>query len=506
MKGRAKLRFATKNLNIDNMGNLNIQITKLKNIDKLSISLPIEKGLFALTGSNGTGKSTIMRVISKIVHSSAYNTFQSQDYNEDTKIVLEYEGKSNVWTRKGNRWNCDTTDSIKITGFYEGSIIHGTRFSDANYEALLKAENVQDDMLVDADNYVKENLSEILHGEKGFYMKLKRMGNRNLAKMKQFKGLPYFIEGENGLINQFCMSTGENMLIGLLHLINSLLINKQPSDELRLILIDEIELALHPSAIMRLLRLLQGLTAKYNLCIYFSSHSVELIRQIEPNNMFYLQKESNGISIINPCRPAYATRDIYQHSGCDVLILVEDILSKMLVKRVIDDNKYYESTLINILPVGGWENILRMHSDVVQSKLAGPGVKIMSILDGDVEEEFNKKYLEKGKYTNLPVGFLPVMSLEKYLHSKLFLNKDVAFFKEINDRFFHVKSLKDVINEMQNPNDNKSFYRCLLSSLNTQGIESNLFEQKVCEIICNTEDLTSITKFFKDNLGKPLNH
>ena len=486
------------------MSILNIEITKLKNIDSLKLSLPIKKGLFALTGANGTGKSTIMRVISKLVRASAYNTFQPQDYNADTRITLEYGGKKNIWSRGSRDWSCNTKDFIKLSGFYEGSIIHGTRFSDANYDALLKAENVDNSMLVDADKYVMNNLSTILHGEAGFYQNLKRMKNRDLAKMKEFKGLPYFIEGENGLINQFCMSTGENLLISLLHIINTLLINNKQikkDDNIRLILIDEIELALHPSAIMRLLKLLHGLTVEYNLCIYFSSHSVELIRQIAPQNMFYIEKEQNGINVINPCRPAYATCDIYQHSGYDVLVLVEDELAKKLVMRVIDNEGLYKSTLINVLPVGGWPNVLKMHHNVVVSRIAGPGVKICSILDGDAKSEFKKKFADNETYKNFAIGFLPVMSLEKFLHEKLYKNKDVAFFKEINDRFFQIKPLKEVINEMQNPDSNKKFYENLLVALKAQDIDRNIFEEKVCEIICNQVDLNPIKKFLGSILG-----
>ena len=90
------------------------------------MTLPIDKGLYALTGANGTGKSTIMRVISKLVRGSAYNIFQQQDYNNETRITLELDGKKNTWKRGKNDWLCDTVDQIRINGFYEGSIIHGT--------------------------------------------------------------------------------------------------------------------------------------------------------------------------------------------------------------------------------------------------------------------------------------------------------------------------------------------------------------------------------------------
>ena len=169
---------------------------------------------------------------------------------------------------------------------------------------------------------------------------------------------------------------------------------------------------------------------------------------------------------------------------------------------MIDQERLYESTLINILPVGGWKNVLKMHYNVIVSKMAGPGVKICSILDGDVRQDYKNQYSGKEVYRNLAIGFLPVMSLEKYLHEKLYSNKDVTFFKEINDRFFQIKPLKEVIAEMQNPDSNKTFYDGLLSVLNRQGVDSNVFEEKVCEIICERIDLNPITNFLYSVFGK----
>lgn len=48
--------------------NILIHIQNLKDIRDLKLDFPIEKGLYAVTGANGTGKSTIMTVFSKISH------------------------------------------------------------------------------------------------------------------------------------------------------------------------------------------------------------------------------------------------------------------------------------------------------------------------------------------------------------------------------------------------------------------------------------------------------
>lgn len=397
---------------------LNIKIERLKHINSIDLNLPIKKGLYAITGANGTGKSSIMTVVSKVIRKSAFEVFQSQDYSSNSKITITYDGKENIWTKANRGWSCNSSDLISFEGFYEGSIIHGMRFSDANYDSLLKAEKVNDTILTDADSFVQHNLSYILHGNTDFYKNLKRIKHKKIAQHKAFKGIPYFIEGTNGTVNQFCMSAGENMLISLLHMLNVVIIRRAKLEDVRLILIDEIELALHPSAIMRLVDFLQKIAADYNLAIYFSSHSIELLRKIKPSNIFHLQKELDNITIVNPCYPSYATRDIYQHSGYDFLILVEDVLAKYILENIIDENTLYKSKLINILPSGGWENVLRMQDDICKSNLAGVGTKVLSVLDGDVKSDFETLYKQKGLYTNLTINFLPIQSLEKYLHEK----------------------------------------------------------------------------------------
>ncbi len=293
------------------------------------------------------------------------------------------------------------------------------------------------------------------------------------------------------------MSAGENMLISLLHMLNVVIVRSAKIEEVRLILIDEIELALHPSAIMRLVDFLQKLAIEYNLAIYFSSHSIELLRKIKPSNIFHLQKELDNISIVNPCYPSYATRDIYQHSGYDFLILVEDILAKYILENVVDENALYKSKLINILPSGGWENVLRMQDDICKSNLAGVGTKVLSVLDGDVKSDFEKLYKQKGLYTNLIINFLPIQSLEKYLHEKIIVNKDSDFFKEIGDRFFKVKPLKEVVDSFSKKTDDKAFYKYLIKSLNEQGVDENVFVPKVCEMIYRKEDMSKLLAFLQ---------
>lgn len=164
---------------------LNIKIEQLKNINTIELNLPIETGLYAITGANGTGKSTIMTVISKVVRNSAFNVFQPHDYSSNSKITISYDGTENSWTKASRGWSCSSTDIISLKGFYEGSIIHGMRFIDANYDALLKAERVNNTILTDADSFVSRNLSYILHGNYDYYTKTLPFRMRK-CKMNQY--------------------------------------------------------------------------------------------------------------------------------------------------------------------------------------------------------------------------------------------------------------------------------------------------------------------------------
>ena len=159
-------------------------------------------------------------------------------------------------------------------GFYEGSIFYGCRFDDFDtVDSFLEQPNFRDD-LVKADPFVSETLGYILHNNRGYYKTLYRIKNRRTAEKYKFKGIPYFVEYGSHIISQFKMSSGECLLISLIDFINNLIIKGGRFNKF-LFLIDEVELALHPGAIDRLVLFVNDLiaTSKYELVFYFSTHS-----------------------------------------------------------------------------------------------------------------------------------------------------------------------------------------------------------------------------------------
>lgn len=237
------------------------------------------------------------------------------------------------------------------------------------------------------------------------------------------------------------------------------------------------------------------------MSVYFSSHSTELLRAIKPANIYYLQSLPNkSIEVINPCYPAYATRFLYNQDGYDILILPEDDLAKYVIDKVFQKEKLYEGKLYHILPCGDWRNTVRLHQEILDANLASHSTKVISVLDGDVEAEFNSEKKKNQNYSRLNVTFLPIPSLEKYLHAHLIDDVDADFFRELNDRFFRKKSLDEIVSEYVDSGidrKGKKLWGKMVRHLGDDGLSEKEFLREVSEAIYRRLDIEVLTKRIK---------
>ena len=356
-----------------------------------------------------------------------------------------------------------------------------------------------DSILIDADDFVKETLGYILHNDKGYYQNLKKIKSKKNAEKYKFRGMPYFIKVNEKYISQYNMSSGESMLISLVDFINNLVI-RNPSPGKVFFLIDEVELALHPSAIDRMMEIFNKLIveARSDLVVYFSTHSAELLHRINSKNIFLIENDDGEINCINPCYPNYAIRNLYVPNGFDFLLLVEDQLAKALVDKIIHTEKLGTSKLICVLPSGGCDQMLQLHHDMVTYNTLGIGKRIISIYDGDVQDKIS----EKRGFESLPKCFLPIPSIEKYLKRKLIDSPDKIFIKYLGDQYFTQRSLRDILADYKNDsrtknskdNTGKKLYKILCSNLAKNGIDEDKFVRYLCDDIFQFEDMSGFTK------------
>ena len=488
--------------------NINVEIKKIRNIKYADLELPFDRGMYALVGGNGCGKSTLMLILSLMVKTSSAHLLTEKDTRNDSQINIAVDERKDEWRR--NFANKMTTtkyigkrmiSSVRYHGFYEGSIFFGTRFNDYTKIDSFFSKNDYADKIVDADPFVIESLGYILQNNKSYYKSLKRICSKSVAEESGFKGYPYFYEYDGKLISQYQMSSGESMLISLIDFINNM-IKKSRYNKL-LFLIDEVELALHPAAIDRLFIFLKELvdSSTTELVVYFSTHSSELIQRFHSKNIFLIENDQGIINVTNPCYPNYAVRNLYVPNGFDFLLLVEDELAKAIVEKVLLENNLRKSKLCCVLPSGGCTQMLKLHRDMVTYNTLGVGKHIISIFDGDVKDGISKK----DEYKDLPKCFLPIPSVEKYLKTKLYDEPDKKFIKLIGDKYFSQRSLTDIINDYRNDirtingkdNTGKNLYSIIISNIVKTGIAESKFIDYLANDIYDYEKPTAFVETLK---------
>lgn len=483
--------------------NLEIKIQKIKCIDYFEINLPIEKGLYAITGQNGSGKSTIAACASSVFFNLPMKQYFGKT-DDDAFISFRLGESERIWKQKNGSWKKNTSGpAMNIKGFFEGSLIFGNRFKDMTYENIYSIDSINQDKLIAANDFIRKNLGLILQGDSEYYEKLWMVSNH----YEKFKGSIFFYEKNGKRISQFHMSTGENLLVSIL---NSLFIRNNDRAGLSkpcVLFLDEIELALHPSSLKRLVQFLEDMSKNYNYAIYFSTHSIELVGSINPSNIFYIERHAdNTIEAINPCYPAYATRILYDHSGYDKVILVEDDLAKAIVDRLLRDNHLLNSKLVHVLPCGGYSNVIDLAHDVVTFNLLGRKASVSIILDGDIKDRAMSYMTKKGIDNNIPLNFLPIESLEKYLKSNLVEKVDHKLFRELNDYIFHKKSLDDIIAEYKSKSmkdaDGKKLYAAIENELIDMREERSTLVEYITRYLFNTKNecLNKLVDFLRKQM------
>jgi len=485
---------------------LNMKINKIKSIEKLEINLPIEEGLYAITGQNGSGKSTVVTCASSVFFHMDLDRYLGKT-DEDSSIIFNLDNVESSWKKNiEGKWFFESKGHIDLIGFYEGSIIFGTRFRNTNYRLLNRLDRIDDSDLIPASEFIRGHLGKILHNDAKFYDKL-LMLDRDFAKTKlSLNGDVFYYQKGAKRVSQFHMSTGENLLVSVLNSIN---IRNSDRANLRkpcILFLDEIELALHPSSLKRLLVFLKTMSEQFKYAIYFSTHSIELISDISPQNIFFIERHSdNSIEILNPCYPAYATRILYDHAGYDNIILVEDDLAKAIVDRILRKYSLLAKRLVHVLPCGGYSNVLDLANEVVTSNLIGKPSTVSIILDGDIRSEAESYLSKKKMLNNIPLNYLPIESLEKYLKTNLFDTVDHNLFRLLNDFIFHRVSLTQIVDDYKssvdylNDKNGKKLFACIDAELKERGKNRSDIIEMIVNYLDDKEDCQTgkIVSFLK---------
>ncbi|EKJ5635317.1 AAA family ATPase [Campylobacter coli] len=452
---------------------IKIIIKNIKKIDKMEFILKLEKGIIVISGDNASGKSTLLTCIAKLVQrSSLKNEFRGIYKNGNVSYISSFSEKEFIWEKNPNWYeiNSEYKDMFFVGGFFESSILNGLRFNQLENKNSLK--NYKDGH--DASEFIKKELDSIINGKNtGYFNNLKYTKTRNMV---------YFLEHDDNYISEYDFSTGEYFILSILKIIDTL---KEKSDNLRLFIIDEIDLALHPLAQKRLFDKLKEWYEKYNLLFIIATHSLVIIEEADPNNTYYLENQN----IYNPIYPGYITSKLYKHCFYDRIILVEDILAKKFIKKIIETTMKDIRLKYNVIPIGGYENLMRYHNENNKMKYYG-NAKVVAILDGDIEQdETAKKNINP--YKSNKHFFLPFMNVEREVFDLLDDENFLKIFEICSSKKIcdceSIKMKKEASNEISS-NKVKNIYKRFKKDISEcSDLDEDEVEDKIIEYLCDNK-------------------
>ena len=189
-----------------------------------------------------------------------------------------------------------------------------------------------------------------------------------------------------------------------------------------LVLIDELELALHPKAQIELLGYLTGVARRKTLTVIFSTHSASLLKRVDRRQILFLENVDGIVTTIRGCYPTYALGSIAydEERAPDVVIYVEDdaavYVTDVLVRRFISTRFAAQPAsfpTVHVVPIGPFMNVIRF---LGRSRALLPtSTRSHALLDEDVQQETVAQWQTAANHTMLAelqqfdahIAFLP---------------------------------------------------------------------------------------------------
>ncbi len=448
------------------INSISVQIENVKSINKLNENFRIDfnNKIYSIVGNNGIGKSALLVVLGQLVNQTYFSyEFKGNAY-DDSKItfifndIIKFEWKKYSTKTNTKRWSLETKNSLgdmpRINGFFESGIISGTRFENLNEKKqvlnLVEKNTLLKNEIVDSSKikFIKENLNYIINNNNNinkyetlFTAEVDISFINERTKEKKIKKVAkFFYRNKNQqVISEYSFSTGEYFVLSLLTFIYQYIDDSKES----LIIIDEIDISLHPLAQRRLLEKIKFFAKKFKITFVIATHSLQIIENLKADDIHYIENNNGNIFISNPIFPAYVTRNIYEHMYYDKVILVEDTLAKLFLENVINNlKKKQKINLVHfqIIEIGGWRKVIET---VIENKTLAyySKAKVIAILDKDIENEVESF---KDKIDVSEIKYIPVEKNMEWFTIKKLLSEQ-NFKRMIEDELIKPNSFSKLL-------------------------------------------------------------
>lgn len=407
-----------------------IEICNLRNIERLRFIIP-DRGVSLLTAGNGAGKTSLLACLRRIGYPNAFPVhFPSSlksarlDNHSNGTVTYHINGEEVEYAYRGARWtprprrNSSLFDKL---GYSEVAYIGATAD-----RITPRPEDFEPHLVRAAPKAIVDGANLIFDTSKFGMLRTINLarGVGNEAFVLAIAGTPLTYHSEQHF------SLGELCVLKLLRLLKDVNNNS-------MIIIDELEMALHPRAQVKLLSYLEDQARLKHLTIIFSTHSVTLLKTIHRSQIIYLERSDDGETRpIYCCYPTYAIGNIASDEEAlpDVLLYVEDVLARDVLTAFFErfaDDKFPDPNQrpsAKIIPIGGFDQVVSFLER--NRSVLPPQVKQKAVLDEDVSSETlaawraadNFSRLAKFRSQQQDISFLPFtpeVGILNYISSNL---------------------------------------------------------------------------------------
>ncbi|MDU0339085.1 AAA family ATPase [Bosea rubneri] len=392
-----------------------IRINDLRNIKKLHFVIP-DRGVWLLTAGNGAGKTSLLACLRRIGHPNAFpvhfaSSLRSSrlDNHSEGSVTYEINGAAVEYAYRGERWTPRPRSNANLfERFGYASVI----YIGASAERITpRPEDFDTRHIRSASSVIIDAANDIFDTEKFSMLRTINLarGTGNEAFVLSLGGSPIAYHSEKHF------SLGELCVLKLLRILSQVSNNS-------MIIVDELEMALHPRAQVKLLRYLEAQARLKSLTVIFSTHSVTLLKTINRRQIIYLDKQDDGeTKPIVGCYPTYAIGNIAadEETLPDIMLYVEDVFARDVLTAFFEmfaNERFQDPTerpTTKIIPVGGFKEVVAF-LDRNRSVLPDRVVQ-KAILDEDVSSETlltwrqgnNHSQLAKFQRLEHDIAFLP---------------------------------------------------------------------------------------------------
>jgi predicted ATP-dependent endonuclease of OLD family len=426
-----------------------------------NIKLNFKPGINAISGENGTCKSSILHIIGNsyqkikqtnpTVDTKLFNVIKKINQTVNPKIESLTKGdkeyndpafgvKGKLYTVEYDDYSCDfrrhnnlgeNSTRYRLIPTYPKGDKQALKERAVIYLGLTRIVPVGElgDITKNITNNLpqshQDTLIDVYKKLTGICIKNIRTENSNDVKIRS-----EFTTQRDG-IDSNTISAGEDNLFIILTSLICLKWLFQETSHGSTLLIDEIDATLHPSIQYKLLLIIQEYAEKYDIQVFFTTHSLYLLEKLlsKKNNVLYL-KNHVGNTIIPMEEP-----DIYRInmflknetrtetlSDKKIPIFTEDAEARLLLVEIFNNLSEFDSDFskiyhyFHLVDINLGSNSLRdLFKDRFLNKTT---LKAICILDGDKTDEHNRK---NGRVLSLPKAGSP----EQHVFSHLIaLNND----------------------------------------------------------------------------------